>query len=155
MTFIFSIFAFLIGLVIGSFLNCLIWRLYKNETIGGRSYCPQCRQSIAWYDNIPVLSFFILRGKCRHCQKKISWQYPLVEIITAILFLFAFLNDLPLPQFSWLLLRDWLLIITLVIVFVYDWRWQLIPMTIIWPIRKAKNRKNKSHNCLQIKISII
>jgi len=134
MDYIFAAFAFLIGLVIGSFLNCLIWRLYKNETIGGRSYCPKCRQSIAWYDNIPVLSFILLNGKCRHCQQKISWQYPLVEIITALLFLLAFLNDSLWPQFSLLLTRDWLLIITLVIVFVYDWRWQLIPMTVIWPM---------------------
>ncbi len=128
------VFAVLIGLVIGSFLNCLIWRLYKNETIGGRSYCPKCRQPIAWYDNIPVLSFILLKGKCRQCRQKISWQYPLVEIITAILFLLAFLNDSLWPQFSLLLTRDWLLIITLIIVFVYDLRWQLIPMTIIWPM---------------------
>lgn len=134
MTTIFIIFVVLIGLVIGSFLNCLIWRLYKNETIGGRSYCPQCRQKIAWYDNIPVLSFIILKAKCRHCHKPISWQYPLVEIVTAILFLLAFLKDAPSAQFTFLLIRDWLLIITLVIVFVYDFHWQLVPMTVIWPM---------------------
>lgn len=131
---IFAVFSFILGLVIGSFLNCLIWRLYKNETIGGRSYCPKCRHNIAWYDNIPVFSFLLLSGKCRHCQQKISWQYPLVEIATALLFLLAFLNASLWPQFSLLLTRDWLLIITLVIVFVYDWRWQLIPMTVIWPM---------------------
>jgi prepilin signal peptidase PulO-like enzyme (type II secretory pathway) len=134
MDLIFSIFAFALGLIIGSFLNCLIWRLYKNETITGRSYCPKCRKQIAWYDNIPVISFMILGGKCRHCQKKISWQYPLVETITAILFLLTFSVDSALPQFSWLLVRDWLLIITLVIVFVYDFRWQLVPMSIVWPM---------------------
>ncbi len=134
MDLIFSIFSFVIGLVIGSFLNCLIWRLYKNETIGGRSYCPKCRTQIAWYDNIPVFSFIFLGAKCRHCQKNISWQYPLVEIITAFLFLLTFSLDSALPQFSWLLLRDWLLIITLVIVFVYDFRWQLVPMVVIWPM---------------------
>ncbi len=134
MTLVFALFAFALGLIIGSFLNCLIWRLYKNETIGGRSYCPKCRQMISWYDNIPVISFLILRGRCRHCQKKISWQYPLVEIITALLFLATFLNASRLPQFSLELTRAWLLIITLVIVFVYDFRWQLIPMTIVWPM---------------------
>lgn len=134
MTNIFIIFVALIGLVIGSFLNCLIWRLYKDETIGGRSYCPQCRHQIAWHDNIPVLSFLLLKAKCRHCHKPISWQYPLVEIATAVLFLLAFFKDAPSAQFSFLLIKDWLLIITLIVVFVYDFRWQLVPMNIIWPM---------------------
>lgn len=137
MTTLSIIFVVLIGLVIGSFLNCLIWRLYKNETIGGRSYCPQCRQKIAWYDNIPVLSFIILKAKCRHCHKPISWQYPLVEIATAILFLLAFFKDVSSPNFSLLLIKDWLLIVALLIVFVYDFRWQLVPMTVIWPMCAA------------------
>ncbi len=134
MIYIFAIFAFSIGLIIGSFLNCLAWRLYKNETIGGRSYCPNCHHQIAAYDNIPVLSFIFLRGKCRHCAKPISWQYPLVEIITAILFLLAFFNDLNSAQFFLLLLRDWILIAGMVVIFVYDFRWQLIPMTLVWPL---------------------
>lgn len=137
MTTIFIIFIILIGLVIGSFLNCLIWRLYKDETIGGRSYCPHCRQQIAWYDNIPVLSFVLLKAKCRHCHKSISWQYPLVEIATAVLFLLAFYKDVFSDQFSFLLVRDWLLIVTLIIVFVYDLRWQLVPMNVIWPMCAA------------------
>lgn len=134
MTTLSIIFVVLIGLVIGSFLNCLIWRLYKDETMGGRSYCPKCRQQIAWYDNIPVLSFIFLKGKCRHCHKPISWQYPLVEIATAILFLLAFFKDVSSPNFSLLLIKDWLLIVALLIVFVYDFRWQLVPMTVIWPM---------------------
>lgn len=132
--YVFSIFSFLLGLIIGSFLNCLIWRIYKNETIGGRSYCPKCRKQIAWYDNIPLLSFILLNGKCRHCQESISWQYPLVELATASLFLLSLLNVSQWPEFSLLLIRDWLLIITFVIIFVYDLRWQLIPMTIVWPM---------------------
>lgn len=129
---IFSVFAFIFGLVIGSFLNCLIWRLYKDESLGGRSYCPKCRHAIAWYDNIPLLSFAFLKGRCRHCREKISWQYPLVEFITAILFLLTFQADASSSQFSWLLLRDWFLIVTLMIVFVYDFRWQLVPMKVVW-----------------------
>lgn len=132
MSALFSIFVFIFGLIIGSFLNCLIWRLYKDETLGGRSYCPKCRHTISWYDNIPLLSFAILRGRCRHCREKISWQYPLVELATAILFLFTFQADVSGPQFSWLLIRDWFLIITLMIVFVYDARWQLVPVKIVW-----------------------
>lgn len=120
------------GLIIGSFLNCLIWRLYKNETLGGRSYCPQCRKTIVWYDNIPLLSFIFLGGRCRHCRQKISWQYPLVELLTAILLVLTWRADLFNPNFSLLLIRDWLIIITLIIVFVYDYRWQLIPLTVVW-----------------------
>lgn len=134
MILIFSIFAFLIGLIIGSFLNCLIWRLYKEETITGRSYCPNCRKKISWYDNIPVLSFILLKAKCRHCRKKISWQYPVVELTTAILFLLSFLNSLNEYDFTLSLAKSWLLIITLTIIFVYDFRWQLIPMILVWPM---------------------
>lgn len=122
------------GLIIGSFLNCLLWRLHENETLTGRSYCPRCRQMISWFDNIPLLSFIILRGRCRHCRKSISWQYPLVELATAVLFTLAFWLDSSSAQFPWLLLRDWLLIAALVSVFVYDFRWQMVPMLIVWPV---------------------
>lgn len=125
---------FIYGLIIGSFLNCLVWRLYKNETLGGRSYCPHCRHIIAWYDNIPLLSFIVLRGRCRHCQAKIYWQYPLVESITAILFLLIFMTDRLSPNFALLLVRDWLVMAAFVVVFVYDFRWQLVPMAVIWPM---------------------
>ena len=80
-------FIFIFGLIIGSFLNCLVWRLHTGEGMMNRSYCPKCKQQIAWYDNIPVLSFVLLGGKCRHCRQKISWQYPVVELATGIFFL--------------------------------------------------------------------
>lgn len=134
MLLILSLFVFIFGLIIGSFLNCLIWRIYKEETLGGRSYCPKCRQMIAWYDNIPLLSFIILGGRCRHCRQTISWQYPLVELVTAILFFLTFRIAIFQPAPLYLLARDWLIIATLVIVFVYDLRWQLIPLTVIWPL---------------------
>jgi len=100
----------------------------------GRSYCPKCRHQIAWYDNIPVISFILLKAKCRYCHKSISWQYPLIEIITALLFLFSFHANVSQEQFSLLIMRDWLLIITLLVVFVYDLRWQLVPMIFVWPM---------------------
>jgi prepilin signal peptidase PulO-like enzyme (type II secretory pathway) len=123
-----------LGLIIGSFLNCLIWRLYKNESLFGRSYCPHCRHQIAWYDNIPVLSFLFLKGRCRHCRQKISWQYPLVEIVTALLFYLSFLGVASSAQFALELTRAWLLVTVLVVIFVYDSRWQLVPMNLIWPM---------------------
>lgn len=141
-------FIFLFGLVIGSFLNCLIWRLHKSESLWGRSYCPKCRKQIAWCDNIPLLSFIILGGKCRHCGKPISWQYPVVEFITGLLFVVAFLNNFEFrilnfesifnylifnnsikilnSKFIIQLLRDWFLICVMIIIFIYDLRWYLI-----------------------------
>ncbi len=82
---------FILGLAIGSFLNVLIHRLPKKESILGFSKCFSCRRSIAWNDNIPIVSFFLLRGRCRNCGSKISWQYLLVESLTGFLFLAAFL----------------------------------------------------------------
>ncbi|HZJ41322.1 MAG TPA: prepilin peptidase, partial [Candidatus Saccharimonadales bacterium] len=133
MEFIFGVFAALIGLIVGSFLNCLVWRLYKEETILGRSYCPTCSKTIAWYDNVPLISFLLLRGRCRHCKLKISWQYPLVEFFTALLFVLSFLSVATSPNFSLLLARDWFLISALMIVFIYDFRWQMVPMMVVWP----------------------
>jgi len=88
---------FIFGLAIGSFLNVLIVRLPQPEIskyrniVGGHSRCPKCRKRIFWFENIPVLSFFILKGRCRNCGSKISWQYPLVELLTGFLFLVSFL----------------------------------------------------------------
>lgn len=76
----------LFGAIIGSFLNVVIARLpYDESVVTPRSRCPRCETQIAWYDNIPVLSWLILRGKCRKCQLPISVQYPLVELLTAAL----------------------------------------------------------------------
>lgn len=130
----FYLWVFIFGLIIGSFLNCLIWRIYKKEGMWDRSYCPQCRKQIDWFDNIPVISYLLLRGKCRHCHKKISCQYPIVEFLTGIFFLMAFIkNSLGLPNFYdfdfnfWLLnLRDWYIIALMIIIFVYDLRWFLV-----------------------------
>lgn len=79
--------ALLFGAVVGSFLNVVILRLPQE---GGSiafpsSHCPFCKEPIRWRDNIPVVSFFLLRGNCRHCGEKISWQYPLVELAMALL----------------------------------------------------------------------
>ncbi|MFC1679897.1 prepilin peptidase, partial [Elusimicrobiota bacterium] len=71
-----------IGLCLGSFVNVVIHRLPRNRSlVRPRSHCPRCRKTIRWYDNVPILSFALLRGACRHCGKTISWRYPLVEAI--------------------------------------------------------------------------
>lgn len=74
------------GLVFGSFLNVCIYRIPRDKSIvWPPSGCPHCGAPIKWYDNIPVLSFIILLGKCRRCKKPISWQYPIIELLTAVL----------------------------------------------------------------------
>ena len=85
---------FIIGLIFGSFFNVCIIRPFSNETISNpkRSKCMSCGHPLAWYDNIPLFSYLFLLGKCRYCKTRISWQYPLVEFITAVLFLCAYLK---------------------------------------------------------------
>ncbi len=120
---IFYIFAGVFGLIIGSFLNCLAWRLHTKESLNGRSHCRDCSKMIAWYDNIPLLSFLLLRGRCRHCQAKISWQYPIVEALTGLLFFLAALNH----PFNYLILaRDWFFISVFIVIFIMDARWYII-----------------------------
>src|SRR3712207_3029137 len=76
--------AALVGAVIGSFLNVCIYRLPRGESIAWPgSHCPSCARAIAWYDNLPLLSFMVLRGRCRHCATPISWRYPVIEALNA------------------------------------------------------------------------
>ena len=87
------VFIFLLGAAIGSFLNVCIYRIPREDVSihsPRRSFCPECNKSISLYDNIPVLSYLLLRGKCRHCRATISVLYPLVELATAGLFLFLY-----------------------------------------------------------------
>ncbi len=77
--------AFLFGTVIGSFLNVVIYRLPREQSLGGRSACPHCGRTVAWYDLVPILSYVFLGGKCRSCRGRIAWRYPAVELLTGLL----------------------------------------------------------------------
>lgn len=77
---------FLFGAVFGSFANVVIYRLPAGESVLGRSRCSQCRKTVPWFHNIPILSYFILKGKCSSCSEKFALQYPLVEFLMACFF---------------------------------------------------------------------
>ena len=91
-----AVLAGVFGLLIGSFLNVCIYRLPRDlSVIAPRSFCPECEEPIAWYDNIPIVSYVILRARCRKCSWRIPLRYPLVELATGGLFFFAvYLNGL-------------------------------------------------------------
>jgi len=104
-----------------------------------RSYCPNCHEQIAWYDNLPVLSFALLKGKCRHCEQPISWQYPLIELATGLLFVLAWLKVGGSDCYGlWVmgcveLLRYIFIIAVMLMILVFDARWYLIPDKITLP----------------------
>ena len=136
------IYFFILGLLAGSALNCIIYRLKTGENFWwGRSFCPKCRHVLKWYDLVPVFSFLALKGKCRYCRGKISWQYPLVEISTALIFLLIFnFSAFGGPTAGWQfylnLIATLYLFITaslLIIIFVYDLKHYIIPDKILFP----------------------
>ncbi|NTU72891.1 prepilin peptidase, partial [Candidatus Roizmanbacteria bacterium] len=86
-----TVFIFILGTAIGSFLNVLIDRLPQGKSIGGRSHCDYCEKQLTPVDLVPVLSFIFLRGKCRYCHKKLSIQYPLMELLTGVIFVLGWL----------------------------------------------------------------
>jgi prepilin signal peptidase PulO-like enzyme (type II secretory pathway) len=129
-----EVLVFIFGLCIGSFLNCIIYRLEKNKKITGRSFCPKCRHILSWLDLFPVFSWIFLQGKCRYCNKKISIQYPIIELVTAVIFLFIASGqiDLTLKDFANLLFFFYIFS-SLIIIFVYDLKHYLIPDIILFP----------------------
>ncbi len=89
----FMLLSFVFGSMTGSFANVCVCRWPAGESVvSPRSRCPKCMNPIAWYDNVPIVSWLVLGAKCRHCKLPISWQYPLVEAITGVLFLLVFMN---------------------------------------------------------------
>ena len=135
-------FIFLFGLAVGSFLNVLIDRLPRDESvIKGRSYCENCKKQLLWYDLIPLLSFLILKGKCRHCHSPISFYYPTVELVTGAMFVLVYLF---LPQEGIMnqesgimglvsLAYNLFVVSSLIVVFFADLKYGIIPDKIVYP----------------------
>lgn len=119
---------FIFGLAVGSFLNVLVWRVRENLSfVNSRSICTKCRQKILWYDNIPIISFFVLGRRCRFCKEEISWQYPAVEFSVGLLFLFIAACQYGQSNFITLaMLFDWVVVLILAFIFIYDLKYQEI-----------------------------
>ncbi len=148
-----------LGLLLGSFVNALVWRLheqgagYEDEPTGaksadqrklqqelsilkGRSMCPHCRHTLAGKDLVPVFSWLYLRGRCRYCHRPISWQYPFVELLTAMLFGLTYIfaasyitTNLP------VLVLVYILLVLGVALAVYDAKWFLLPNRLMYPFQ--------------------
>jgi len=120
----------LFGLIVGSFLNVCIARIpLEISIVTPRSYCPQCKTPIRWYDNLPLVSFAVLRGRCRTCGQHISWRYPLVELLNGLLFLWAIFEF----GFTGEAVLVMALCSTLVVITFIDLDHQIIPDVITFP----------------------
>jgi leader peptidase (prepilin peptidase)/N-methyltransferase len=125
-----DIIAFIFGGVVGSFLNVCIWRIPEGKSIAfPSSHCPKCGKSIRPFDNIPVLSWLLLRGRCRDCGESISARYPLVELLTALLSLAIFWKFGPSPAY----LAAFLFTAALIVITFIDFDHQIIPDVISLP----------------------
>lgn len=139
MIFFYSLLIFSLGACLGSFANVCIYRLPKNKQIVcGRSFCPKCKKKINWYDNLPLISFFLLNGKCRNCNKVIPVRYLIVELITGISFLLIYLNFKNLNTIIFLSI----LILILIIIFFIDLENFIIPDTLNFSIMGLALFKN-------------
>ncbi|MBI4435602.1 prepilin peptidase [Candidatus Uhrbacteria bacterium] len=118
-----TLLVFVAGACVGSFLNVVIFRTNEGGSVArGRSRCRACKGLIGVGDLVPVVSYLLLRGRCRSCKSVISWQYPAVEIATAVLFVVAY----RLGGGELVVLRNWVFVSYLVLIFVYDLRYMLI-----------------------------
>ncbi|MDP3052940.1 MAG: prepilin peptidase [bacterium] len=157
MNLFFYIILFIFGLAIGSFLNVVALRYLPGQKLlslktigglaergqspakrGGRSACPHCRKTLHWYELIPIVSFFIQAGKCRSCGHKLSWQYPIVELLSGLFFValpFFFLGGVQFSVFNYYLIGFWavwiLALLVLLLISLIDFRNFFVPDELI------------------------
>ena len=125
------VFVILMGALWGSFANVCIYRLPKGQdVVSGRSNCPKCKKKIVWNDNIPIISYFLLGGKCRKCKKKISSQYSLVEFIS----IFSFFSIYYLYGITLTTLLLMILSLSFIVIFFIDLKHFIIPNSITFPM---------------------
>ena len=146
MSIFYIIFIFTLGLGVGSFITAYSYRWPRGISVKkGRSFCPHCKKKISWYDNIPLISYLLLGGKCRNCGEKISIRYPLIEFLTAVTFIsvYYFLSSCTKLQSSpiceWQSVLGWwalpyllTLASILLAIFVIDFEHQLIPDELVF-----------------------
>lgn len=125
---------FVLGLAVGSFLNVFIQRtMHGEDFVKGRSRCDGCKKEIAWYDNIPLLSYLLLRGRCRYCGERISWQHPAMELLTGFLFVWWYVLGssfflIGKDPFAYIQPAFWLVVgILLLVIFMSDLLYMEIP----------------------------
>lgn len=124
---------FILGSAVGSFLNVVIDRVPAGKTILGRSYCDRCRRTLSIFDLIPILSFFVLGGRCRKCKKPVSRQYPTVEGLTGILFVVVFWKVASGGNFNLIpLLFMFFISSIMVVVSAVDFKFSLIPTSMVF-----------------------
>ena len=110
------LFVVILGALWGSFANVCIYRLPLNKNIvKGRSFCPNCNSKILWFDNIPIISFIFLKAKCRNCEFRIPFRYPVVELLNLFIFLLVYL----LFGITLTTLLLWILFLSFIIIFFY------------------------------------
>lgn len=129
----FLIFSFVLGTIIGSFLNVVALRYNTGMTLKGRSKCFSCGKNLSWHELVPVLSFLLQRGSCKNCKSKISWQYPIVELFAGFCFLMIFYVFPPMT-FEASVSTIFYLFITclLLIITIYDIKHKIIPDTLVY-----------------------
>ncbi|HWQ32419.1 MAG TPA: prepilin peptidase [Blastocatellia bacterium] len=126
----YAIAAFVFGLLVGSFLNVIIWRVPRGESIVfPGSHCGSCGASVRPYDNIPLISYAVLRGKCRACKTKISFVYPAVELLTGLLFLAVIFKSGP----TWAAVTEVIFVALMISLTFIDAKHQLLPNVITYP----------------------
>jgi leader peptidase (prepilin peptidase)/N-methyltransferase len=125
-----AILAAVVGVCVGSFLNVCIYRLPRGQSLASPpSRCPHCERPLRWYHNIPIVSWVALRGRCAHCQAPISIQYPVIELVTALVWLLI----VWMTPVGWLLASRLVLATALIVLFMIDLEHQLLPNVITLP----------------------
>lgn len=124
---------FVFGAIIGSFLNVVAYRYKTGMTVGGRSKCFSCNKTLTWVELFPIFSFLIQKGKCRTCGSKISWQYPIVELTTGLLFALIFYFYPPLSLGEAVTTIFYLFVTSLLVVItIYDAKHKIIPDALVY-----------------------